>query len=373
MRSQPNPRNLEALLIGRNNNFGLIRHFAALLVLYGHAFIFWPGSGGTDVIRSFIKIEYSGSLAVFAFFFLSGILVSQSWDKQKNAKIFIALRFSRIWPALFVCVIFIVFVGAPFFSNLSYSRFISDKETLAFLVRNITLFTGMRYSLPGVFEHNAVDAVNGALWTLPVEIACYCMVLCLGLLRFSRTRFGAMIGVVLIFVAWLALFRVHLPGAMLNGLVYKPRDFTAYPVILFLCGFVAYHLRSLVIIRWDVAVILCVVYLLVRSTVAGHAIFYVAFIYLILAIAASRYLRKFEPAWDISYGTYVYGFFVEQCFAALFPTQNVYVGLLMSVVVTVILASLSWQFIEKPAITFARGRLGKKKAAPRPAPAPLTQ
>jgi peptidoglycan/LPS O-acetylase OafA/YrhL len=372
MRSQPNSRNLEALLLGRNNNFGLIRHLAALLVLYGHSFIFWPSSGGTDAIRSFTKIEYGGSLAVFAFFFLSGILVTQSWEKQNNVKNFVVLRFSRIWPALFACVIFIVFVGAPLFSNLPYSQFISDKETVGFILRNVTLFTGMRYSLPGVFEHNAIKAANAALWTLPVEVGCYCIVLCLGVLRFSRTRLGALIGVVLTFAGWLALFRVHPPGAMLNGLISKPTDFTAYPVVFFLCGFIAYQFRSLVVIRFDVAVVLCVVYLLIRSTATGNVIFYFAFIYLVLVIAASRYLRNFEPAWDISYGIYIYGFFVQQCFAALFPAQNVYVGLLMSVVVTVILASLSWRFIEKPVIAFTRGRLGRKNAVPRPAPAALT-
>jgi peptidoglycan/LPS O-acetylase OafA/YrhL len=366
MHSQPNPRNLEALLVGRNNNFGLIRHLAALSVLYGHSFIFWPNSGGTDAVRSFTGIEYSGSLAVFAFFFLSGILVSQSWTRQDNVKNFVALRFSRIWPALFVCVTLIVFVGAPVFSNLPYSQFISNKETVGFFVKNITLFDGVRFSLPGVFEHNAIRAVNGALWTLPVEIGCYCIVLCLGLLRFSKTRLGAMIGVMLTFAGWLALFRVHPPGAMLNALVSKPGDFTAYPVIFFLCGFIAFHFRSLVVIRLDVAAILCVLYLLNRFTEAGHAIFYVAFIYLILVVAASPYLRKYEPSWDISYGIYVYGFFVQQCFAALFPAQNVYVGLLMSVVASVILASLSWRFIEQPAITFTRRWLGKKSAVPAP-------
>jgi peptidoglycan/LPS O-acetylase OafA/YrhL len=360
MHCQFNSRNLETLLIGRNNNFGLIRHLAALLVIYSHGFLLLPDSGQTDIIQLSTKTESSGSLAVFAFFLLSGILVSQSWDRQNSLKHFIAFRFSRIWPALFVCVAFMVFVAAPFFSSLPYLQFISHKETISFFARNISFVTGMRYALPGVFEHNAIQAVNGALWTLPVEVECYCIVLCLGLLQLSKTRVRAMIGVALTLACWLILFQVKPSSSMLKILVLKPKEYTAYPVLFFFCGYFLYHFRHLVVIRPDAAVIMCIVYLLTRSTVGGQIIFYFAFVYLILAISASQYLCKFEPTWDISYGMYVYGFFAQQCFTALFPTQNIYIGMLVSVAATVLFASLSWRFIEKPAMAIMRGWLAEK-------------
>ena len=63
------------LFLTRNvNNFDLIRLICALLVMLGHSYGLQNPSGNQDFIRSFLKVDYEGSIAVYAFFLISGIL-----------------------------------------------------------------------------------------------------------------------------------------------------------------------------------------------------------------------------------------------------------------------------------------------------------
>src|SRR5437879_4118713 len=87
------------------NNFDMIRLLAALGVMFGHSFAIQPYHGTAEPILRFTGLEYSGSLAVYTFFLLSGILVTASAMRQKSPAEFFALRAARIWPALAGCML----------------------------------------------------------------------------------------------------------------------------------------------------------------------------------------------------------------------------------------------------------------------------
>lgn len=85
-------------------------------------------------------------------------------------------RFLRIYPGLFVAVIFCVFIVGTYFTSYSLVQYLTDVQTYIFLFKNTVLFLGEEPSLPGVFEGLPwPGVVNGSLWTLPFEVRAYCL------------------------------------------------------------------------------------------------------------------------------------------------------------------------------------------------------
>jgi len=161
------------------NNLDAVRLAAAWLVLYGHAFIFL---GLPEPL--FLSWLPLGPLGVLIFFTISGYLVSQSWARDPSLPRFLARRALRIFPALAVCTLLSVLVLGPLLTTLPLADYFASPHTVGYL-RNIALYIG--YYLPGVFEHNRVaNAVNGSLWSLPVEFAMYLVIAAVGVLRASR-------------------------------------------------------------------------------------------------------------------------------------------------------------------------------------------
>ena len=102
----------DALSRGRNN-FDLVRLLAASAVVSSHSFYMQLPSRHEDVVRWLLGYDYAGSLAVFAFFLLSGILVTASYERQRSPARFAALRLARLWPAVALGSLLVVFVLGP--------------------------------------------------------------------------------------------------------------------------------------------------------------------------------------------------------------------------------------------------------------------
>jgi peptidoglycan/LPS O-acetylase OafA/YrhL len=79
----------------------------------------------------------------------------------------------------------------------------------------------------------------------------------------------------------------------------------------------------------------------------GYLVFYLAFI-------PKGAVRKFNLLPDYSYGLYIYGFPVQQSIAFLYPSVSLPVMLLSSFMITLMLASLSWHFVEKPSLNLKK-------------------
>jgi peptidoglycan/LPS O-acetylase OafA/YrhL len=79
-----------------------------------------------------------------------------------------------------------------------------------------------------------------------------------------------------------------------------------------------------------------------------------------LALAPVLTRRSYEPGADLSYGTYLYGWPVQQSLHALFPGTAAAVLLLPSLAVTAVLAAASWYGIEQPALALKARTLGRR-------------
>lgn len=337
---------LATLLERDNNNFDLLRLCAALAVIFGHAFALHPNGGWHEPVRRLLGFTYSGSLAVDLFFFLSGILVTGSFCQSKSYTRFCLMRFSRIWPGLAVCLIISTICVGSAVTTLSIGDYLVTWQTRWYVLTNIRL-NSIVYTLPGVFEENYYKgAVNGSLWTLPIEIRCYAVAFIAGITGFFKTAPR-----VLIF-AFLSILLVYfLPNLL--GYLRADAEQARMP-LLFLFGMVCYASRARIPIDFRLSLIALPIAVTFSSSTLGRIAFYGFFLNTALVISSYKWLRRFRPPGDYSYGIYIYGFVIQQIVSHYFPAVTSYPSLLISIPATTLVAILSWTHIERPALNYGR-------------------
>ncbi|MGY4343628.1 peptidoglycan/LPS O-acetylase OafA/YrhL [Bradyrhizobium sp. GM7.3] len=128
-----------------------------------------------------------GGLGVISFFVISGFFISQSFENNSVLR-FCMARLLRIYPGLLVVLLFTVLVIGPLFTRLSIRDYLTDANTISYVPHNLSL-KWLQYDLPGVFATNPYPAaINGSLWSLFYEVACYGIVVAVGALGISRRR-----------------------------------------------------------------------------------------------------------------------------------------------------------------------------------------
>lgn len=346
---------LSSILERDGNNFDLLRLCAALAVMFGHSFWLQPAHGRTEPILTHTGLEYSGSLAVYTFFVISGMLVSASYQRQRSLGRFVPLRLARIYPALIACVFLTTFVLYPILSTGGMVNALLSGEAKEYFFMNVGLFWGIQWTLPHIFEHNAIKGVvNGSLWTLPLELMCYLMVIAAGLMSAysSRLRLVALLAVIGAGIAYLASHTSNYE--LLRSIVNKPTGYSFYAPPFFMAGMLLYAVRDRVIVSWPVGIALAIAYIAGRHSALAAPLFYLAFVYVLLCLSGDRMLRRIRLVNDYSYGVYLWAFPIQQIVAAYAPEMDNLVGLAISIPLTIIAAALSWHIVEKPSIRLAR-------------------
>jgi peptidoglycan/LPS O-acetylase OafA/YrhL len=322
-----------------HNNFNLIRLFAAWLVIYGHA---WPVSGteGQDLVEMTVGIRFAGALAVDVFFLVSGLLIAASLERNRLPA-FLAARALRILPALWVCVALTVFVLGPVFTTAP--DYFAQPETWEYLKHNLALVRDMKHFLPGVFDDLPYPrAVNGSLWSLPIEGKCYLFMAGVALLGLKAPwRFTA---VVLVVVA----------GAVLTADDPLPerRVRMLWCAGFFLAGALAWAHRTVLKLHWAPLVALAVLgTVLDRAGLrSGYiAVYFATLAYGTLWLAYVPRLPQIRHH-DFSYGVYLYGWPSQQLVMHFFPGTGVAGNVAGATVLAFALAAASWFRVEAPAL-----------------------
>jgi len=336
---------------GRDNNIQLIRLLAAAAVMLFHSFVF-TGHMGDDPVFVATGTTDSSVIGVGCFFVLSGFLVTRSWLTRPGLVAFAAARALRIYPALFVAVaLSIALAGAS--SEVPWRTFIGSPVTSDFAWRN-ALAWEVRFTLPGAFLGNPYpEAVNGSLWTLPVELRLYIAVAIAGmaglLARTDRCA-GALLALVALFAwkpEWLPL-EPHTASVRnlallfgLGSLAYVARDRVPLSLAAFLIGVAIFVANP-----WG----------------WGRGLWFtltIAYGTLVLAYHPRIQWRAYNRVGDYSYGLYVYAFPVQQTIVAQVPGLAPMELFAISSAVTLALAAISWHALERPALAFKshfRGR-----------------
>lgn len=326
-------------LVQSVNSLGLLRLVAAWLVLYSHQYALM---GLPEPL--FLGLNTFGGAGVAIFFFLSGSLVWGSWRRDPHWGRYLVRRALRIFPALWVVVLLSVLVLGPALTTWSLADYWQGRGTARYAA-NLLLIN--QYNLPGVFETNALRAVNGSLWTLPAEFLSYLLVGVWGVARWRAWDLRVALGVLLMVLASYAVWFV-------SGRV-KP---AMEVVVLFAWGAVYGEYRWM---RhqgqrwgWPALGFLVLAFVLFAGTTdrgPERAV--------LMLIAAAVVHAAMQVAWgdvltrrlgDISYGVYIYAFPVQQTWVSVQPELSFAAHLGLSTMTTMALAWLSWHGIEKVAL-----------------------
>jgi len=158
------------------NHFNSLRLAMSLLVIWSHAFALYFGSEDTEPVSVILNGQYNaGNIAVRVFFIISGFLITISFLRSRSFFSYMRKRVARIYPGFVVAVTVCAFAVVPMFST-------HVEMTLATVSRTIWKILLLRGVMPpsDVFAGNHLQAVNGALWSIPYEFWCYLAVAALG-------------------------------------------------------------------------------------------------------------------------------------------------------------------------------------------------
>lgn len=345
---------LQHLLKKENNNLDIFRIVAACMVIYGHAFAIVPAAGSMDMVYKMIRFDYSGSLAVKIFFFLSGLVVTNSLIEKNRPTQFLVARFFRIWPALLVTLLVSALILGPLTSDLHYSKYFGLREVYSYVWDGLIM--KMQFKLPGVFtQSHYPNIVNGSLWTIPYEVAAYLVLLSLSMTRLLQARRLAILLFLFILADPLQENRMLFSWLPRNHEV----DLLA-PCFAF--GSLLAMYKDRIHIDGQLATGAWIMFYLFRHHAFNFYFLYFALFISILYISSQKYLVKIKFRADISYGIYLWGFPVQQTIASLYAGQSLLANQLSSIAVTALLGWISWHGVEKRCIALG-ARLGRRPSS----------
>lgn len=335
----------------RSNNFDALRLVAALLVIWGHQFAIM----GRPV--PLMWNNEPGAVGVVLFFAISGYLVTISWLADPHLWRFAARRALRIWPGLVAAVLFCFAVLGPLVSSLPARDYWSSPLARGYLAN---LWLDTRYALPGVFDSNPFpSSVNGPLWTIPLEVTCYVALAALGVVGLLRRRFFPPLVLLMLAAAleWRYNVSVGQPMPSWSPLL-------QYAIMFALGASLACWRAAWLPRRLQTAVVLVVLLLLVHlvgpSVIGGQVpLLIIATIGVIWGTASTPVVHRVGRWGDFSYGLYIYAFPVQQFVVWAFSNRIGFAAALgLSVVGALLLAVLSWHWLEKTALVLKPPRGG---------------
>lgn len=343
---------LSDLSDGRDNNLNLIRAIAATAVLVSHA---WPIALGPGTVQPMQALtgHTLGSLSVYAFFVISGFLIAMSFARSRSRARFVQARVLRLFPGLLVSLLLVAFGLGLWVTALPRATYLTDPDTYVFVLRNLALIKP-QYTLPGVFTDLPYPTIEGSIWTLVYEVACYVGVFLAGVLGLLQRRVWITGIIALYILGWAVKDAAGLKIQYNIDMLYTLS-------VPFALGMLFYLWQHRLPLRLWIAVALTGLATLSRGSVAYELALQLALAYGIFWLAyvpKGALLRGYNRLGDYSYGIYIYAFPLQGLAVWLYGPQTPLINIALALPLTLICAVLSWHWVEKPALDLRhRGRL----------------
>lgn len=329
-----------------DNNFHLIRLFLALMVAVYHV-VLLPSVAGWASFEA--PLSVAAELGVQGFFVVSGYLVWTSLQRSASIRVYAEKRMRRLLPA-YVVVVVACAVAALIVSEQARA----DLEGVArYLGWNLVFLNFMEPNLPGLFEANRFTEVNGALWTLKIEVMFYITLPLLGwLLAIAGRHRWVMISVMYIGAeAWRIVLEQM--GASQNSslLVELSRQLPGQ-MSFFVTGIALAAWRDQ--LNWRSLIVPIALVLLVASVMIPSLDFLRAIgvgVTVVWIAVGVPHLFNAARLGDFSYGVYIVHFPIIQVLAAagLF-VASAWLGFAVALGGALLAAALLWWLVERPAL-----------------------
>ena len=343
-----------------DNNFDLIRLGAALQVALLHVThslsVGYSTAGWAQLLEVFPGVPI--------FFFISGLLISRSYERSKSLKDYALNRTLRIFPGLHVCVLLnIIAVAATgYFGTVRAGL----PEVAALYLAKTTI---VQFYNPDFMRGFGDGVLNGSLWTICVELQFYVLIPLIYRLFVSSNKARSDLTLAVLLLVSMICNRAlyHWPSDDFTSVWWKLARVSFLPwVYMFLAGVLVQRnfdrlCRLFKPVAFWVALPLYALYALgmaqlhfgMDNSFSPLLFFPLVFLVCCAAYYPSRAARDLLHGNDISYGIYIYHVPVMNMF--LFYGLVGSMGYTFATVgIAIVLAIASWLLIERPSLSHKR-------------------
>lgn len=318
----------------------------AIFVVFSHSYDI-AGQGSDWLYRATgNQVDFS-YLGLRGFFIISGFLVYQSLTRSESLGEYFVKRSLRIFPGLITLLLCtIVLVGVlspkPMFSSLH------NPQVWSYVLNTLSL-TNATFTVPGIFDSNPIQSMNGSLWTLRIEFTFYLLLSILFFVRSNRQRNLLMAAGLAILMICAVFFYDDLRRYIVIISVRYFMRFGTYFIagaLLASIGIQQFRYRKQAL--WA-SLILFGLSLYFKVFMQTQYLIY-PFVVILLGCCYLPFLSRItDITGDLSYGIYIYAFPIQQLLMLKFHFDAISI-FTTSLAVTSVIAYFSWHLIEKHAL-----------------------
>lgn len=323
------------------NNFDFIRFFLAYSVMFNHF------STLTDTDPFWIV---SGGFRVKGFFIISGFLVMFSFLRSPDIYVFFRKRIQRIMPA-YALVIGLCFLLGICLTSLPVSEFLTSAKSYQYLLSNLLTLNFLCPDLPGVFENNPMQAMNGSLWTIKVELMSYMTVPIIYWLLKKYNKFACLFLIYILSFIYSTTCN-YLADTTHNAFYdFMKRQFPGQ-MMYFCSGIIILQYFSLFRKYMKYIFPMSILLFIFRDVTPLQVFEPIALASIIISVAYSfKWLHFFNKMGNFSYGIFLLHFPIIQTFIHFgLDKYSLILTLALTTIICTYLGNLSWKYIEKPCL-----------------------
>lgn len=296
------------------------------------------------------------------FFFVSGFLISKSYENNSIIKEYTRNRLLRIYPALIICTFISLF--SIYLTGYFSTKDINPLEFLFWVAGQTSI---VQFYNPEFMRQFGNGVLNGSLWTITVELQFYIIVpMIYLLLRLEKNSNFKLLFLMIIFLVTNIIYRNSFIDYN-EIFIYKLIGVSFIPwIYMFLLGvffqknftfFYKYLSEKFVYL---LPPYLLVGYIAIKFFKFPLGNFIHPFLYFSLAVVIfsfaysyTSFSKKALNGVDISYGLYIYHVPVMNIFLHYGYVNNInYV--ILSVLISIFFAMFSWFCIEQKCLNFKK-------------------
>lgn len=323
---------LEQYIDKKSRNLSFIKICAAFMVIYSHSVPLTLGPSFSDFLSTYSNNQVSlGGFAVCVLFFSSGLYIMKQLKREKSIGSFFLKKIKRLFIPLATVVLFTVAILGTIFTQLNLPDYLTSKETYFYLIN--AFFIPIK-SLPGVFENNVYpNVVNGALWTMPLEII---SVIAVGIAYNLKLVTRKIINVFLTLMPIIYYF-LYISSVM----PIKQMGPFVYPLIAFFVGVAYYVNKENIKIDYKLFLLHVVLFaglIYINQTLAA-CLFVLPYIIIYLSYGIpSIKTNIIEKIGRMNYEIYLVGFPIQQMIASFSITESPLIAFLVSLPLIIFIA-----------------------------------